>query len=114
MRISDWSSDVCSSDLVGTLDASIAARIGLPAGAALVVGGADHVLSAFAAGLASEGDWLVTLGGAGDILAVSSIPLVDERFHRSERRRLGPECCRSSKSRWSPEPSKKKSLLKTI
>src|SRR3546814_15860341 len=32
MRISDWSSDVCSSDLVGAV---VALKLGLPAGAAL-------------------------------------------------------------------------------
>lgn len=70
--------------VVGALDPSIAARVGLSPEVALVVGGADHVLSAYAAGVASEGDWLVKLGGAGDILAVSARPVVDGRFYLDE------------------------------
>jgi xylulokinase len=48
---------------------------------ALIVGGADHVISAFSAGVENEGDALVKLGGAGDILAASNTPLVDARFY---------------------------------
>jgi xylulokinase len=58
-----------------------AAETGLRPGTPIVVGGADHVLSAYAAGLASPGDWLVKLGGAGDILVVSDQPLVDARLY---------------------------------
>jgi xylulokinase len=46
-----------------------------------VVGGADHVSSAYGAGLLEPGDWLVKLGGAGDILAVSEARLIDERLY---------------------------------
>lgn len=70
-----------SGDIVGGLDASAAERCGLPAGTALVVGGADHVLSAFAAGVENEGDWLVKLGGAGDILVASDKIVVDSRIY---------------------------------
>ncbi len=56
-------------------------RPGCGPGTPIVAGGADHVLSAYAAGLASPGDWLVKLGGAGDILVVSGYPLVDERLY---------------------------------
>lgn len=69
-----------SGEVVGGLSAAVADRVGLPAGVPLVVGGADHVLSAYSAGLAAAGDWLVKLGGAGDILAVTDAPVVDERF----------------------------------
>jgi xylulokinase len=67
--------------VVGTLSSRAAAATGLPTDTALVVGGADHVLSAYGAGLADEGDWLVKLGGAGDILAVATTPVVDDRFY---------------------------------
>jgi xylulokinase len=67
--------------VVGTLSREAASATGLPEGTALVTGGADHVLSAYGAGLSVEGDWLVKLGGAGDILAVSTSPVVDERFY---------------------------------
>ena len=65
----------------GELSAEAAAATGLPAGLPLIVGGADHVLSAYAAGIRAPGDWLVKLGGAGDILAASDTPVVDQRMY---------------------------------
>ena len=70
-----------SSERVGEMSASMAERTSLAPGTALVVGGADHVISAFSAGVEREGDALVKLGGAGDILAASDTPLVDERLY---------------------------------
>jgi xylulokinase len=67
--------------VIGRVSPQAAAETGLRAGTPIVAGGADHVLSAYAAGLASPGDWLVKLGGAGDILVVSGHPLVDERLY---------------------------------
>ncbi len=66
---------------IGTISGQAAEHAGLLAGTPIVTGGADHVLSAYAAGLANSGDWLVKLGGAGDILAVSATPMVDERLY---------------------------------
>ncbi len=68
-------------DRAGVLSASAAEGCGLIAGTALIVGGADHVLSAFAAGVEKEGDWLVKLGGAGDILVASDSVIVDPRLY---------------------------------
>ena len=67
--------------VIGEVSPGAAAETGLRPGTPIVAGGADHVLSAYAAGLASPGDWLVKLGGAGDILVVSGYPLVDERLY---------------------------------
>ena len=50
-------------------------RPGCAPGTPVVAGSADHVASAFAAGLADAGDLLVKLGGAGDILVVSATSL---------------------------------------
>jgi xylulokinase len=66
---------------VGNLSEAAARETGLSAGTALVVGGADHVLSAFAAGVNAPGDALVKLGGAGDILVASNTRVVDERLY---------------------------------
>ncbi|MCU1698274.1 MAG: pentulose/hexulose kinase [Mycobacterium sp.] len=66
---------------VGELSREAAEQTGLPAGTALIVGGADHVLSAFAAGVNKSGDALVKLGGAGDILVASDTRVVDERLY---------------------------------
>ena len=70
-----------SAERVGVIDSAMAEKTSLAAGTALVVGGADHVISAFSAGVEREGDALVKLGGAGDILAASDTPLVDERLY---------------------------------
>jgi len=67
--------------VVGEISDQAAAATGLRAGTALVVGGADHVLSAYGAGLVNEGDGLIKLGGAGDILAVSDHVLLDARLY---------------------------------
>ena len=66
---------------VGTLSSSAASQLGLLAGTPLFVGGADHVLSAYGAGLVNAGDVLVKLGGAGDILAVTDEVFVDSRLY---------------------------------
>lgn len=68
-------------EFVGEVSNLAASETGLKAGTAIYVGGADHVLSAYGAGLAEEGDALVKLGGAGDILAVSKKPLIDSRLY---------------------------------
>lgn len=70
-----------SSERVGAMSAAMAERTSLSPDTALVVGGADHVISAFSAGVEREGDALVKLGGAGDILAASDTPLVDKRLY---------------------------------
>jgi xylulokinase len=75
--------------VIGEVSAAAANQTGLRAGTAIVVGGADHVLSAYAAGLASPGDWLVKLGGAGDILAVTDQVLVDQRLYLDAHPRHG-------------------------
>lgn len=67
--------------VVGEVSRAAAEATGLRAGTAIVVGGADHVLSAYAAGLAQAGDWLVKLGGAGDVLVVTDEEFVDPRLY---------------------------------
>ncbi len=67
--------------VVGEVSASAAAATGLRAGTSIVVGGADHVLSAYGAGLVEQGDCLIKLGGSGDILAVSDEKFLDARLY---------------------------------
>lgn len=67
--------------VVGAVSHLAAAETGLNPGTMIVVGGADHVLSAFAAGLSAPGKWMVKLGSAGDILAVTTTPTVDPRIY---------------------------------
>lgn len=68
-------------EVVGVLTEAAAAETGLRAGTPVVAGSADHVGSAFAAGLVREGDLLVKLGGAGDILLTTAEPIIDGRLY---------------------------------
>lgn len=57
-----------SHEIVGEVSGVAAAATGLPLGTPVIAGVADHVASAFAAGVARPGDLLVKFGGAGDVL----------------------------------------------
>src|SRR3546814_15767009 len=105
MRISDWSSDVCSSDL----NVSVAPS---PRSAAITIERATRARWDTAAALdapvlpevktidsTSSGCGSAS-GGAAEALAT--------RSQRSEERRVGQECVSTGRSRWSPYPSKKK------
>ncbi|MCV7180035.1 FGGY-family carbohydrate kinase [Mycolicibacterium sphagni] len=70
-----------SGEVAGGLSEAMAQATGLHAGTPLIVGGADHVLSAFAAGVEQHGEWLVKLGGAGDILVATDEPVIDSRLY---------------------------------
>src|SRR3546814_3100500 len=79
MRISDWSSDVCSSDLIDiSLFRLCAPVMGVTAGATL-----SFLVAAVANFLVSS---RYVFGGGG----------------RSEERRVGKECVSTCRSRWSP------------
>jgi xylulokinase len=67
-------------DVVGRVTNEAARETGLPAGIPVVAGCADHIGSAFASGLLEDGDLLIKLGGAGDILLIVDEPLVDDRL----------------------------------
>lgn len=75
--------------IIGSVSSGAADATGLRAGTPIVTGGADHVLSAYAAGLARPGDWLVKLGGAGDILAVTGEVFTDPRLYLDAHPRDG-------------------------
>jgi len=93
-------------EVVGTVTEEAAAQTGFRAGTPVVAGSADHVASAFAAGVFEEGDLLVKLGGAGDILLATEEPLVDPRlyldFHLVPDRYLPNGCMAATGSliRW--------------
>jgi xylulokinase len=67
--------------VAGEVSVAAARASGLKPGTTIVVGGADHVLSAYGAGLVKTGDTLIKLGGAGDILAVSKKVFLDRRLY---------------------------------
>jgi xylulokinase len=97
--------------IIGEVSTAAADATGLRAGTPIVTGGADHVLSAYAAGLAEPGDWLVKLGGAGDILAVTDHVLTDPRLYLDAHPRPGlwlPNGCMATSGsliRWFQEIS---------
>jgi xylulokinase len=72
---------LCSGAIAGEVTGRAAQSSGLREGTPIVVGGADHVLSAYGAGLVTTGDALIKLGGAGDILAVSQKVFLDRRLY---------------------------------
>jgi xylulokinase len=56
------------SEVIGKVSTEAAELTGLRAGTPVVAGSADHVASAFSVGVKQNGDLLIKLGGAGDIL----------------------------------------------
>ncbi|MGA2530657.1 MAG: FGGY-family carbohydrate kinase [Acidimicrobiales bacterium] len=93
-------------DIVGRITKQAADATGLRSGLPVVAGTADHIGSAFAAGILEDGDVLVKLGGAGDIMLAVDEPLVDERlyldFHLLPGRYMMSGCMATSGSliRW--------------
>src|SRR3546814_13769508 len=101
MRISDWSSDVCSSDLTtgarstrreaGTRDEPRVQRMTTTAGAD------PSVVGPYLAEALADRAW-----------KTCSVTLIA----RSEERRVGKECVSTCRSRWSPYHEKKKTYIK--
>src|SRR3546814_15160338 len=98
MRISDWSSDVCSSDLSAALfDASLSSSVE----ASLVI--TSRRIAATLLRLANHCRRMRVSSLVASVL--SSIPA--RVAQRSEARRVGKECVSTCRSRWSPYHSKK-------
>jgi xylulokinase len=68
-------------EVVGRVTATAARETGLDEGVPVVAGTADHIGSTFASGVLEDGDLLVKLGGAGDIMLAIDKPFVDERLY---------------------------------
>lgn len=66
--------------IIGGVTAAAAAHTGLAPGTPVVAGAADHVASAFVAGIAAPGDLLIKFGGAGDVLMATAAPRPDPRL----------------------------------
>src|SRR3546814_19172413 len=94
MRISDWSSDVCSSDLKGTTPAELERTINSNVRA---LPGSFETSDDVLGGIRS----IVKFGRADDYY--EKLPAT-----RSEERRVGKECVSTCRSRWSPYHYKKK------
>src|SRR3546814_17750037 len=98
MRISDWSSDVCSSDLEAVETHDAKADRAFAAGA---IFGAGHLRRGAVDIILQH-----IVEEAHDILdkLFVAIPLIPcfKVEGRSEERRVGKECVRTCRSRWSP------------
>src|SRR3546814_12520019 len=97
MRISDWSSDVCSSDLLALSILDDPAEAEEAAQDALVA--AINALDTY------RGDSAFTTWLYAITLNVCRTRL---RKHRSEERRVGKESVSTCRSRWSPDHENKK------
>src|SRR3546814_13540296 len=96
MRISDWSSDVCSSDLAVNAERARIDRMLEPAVIILraqILAGQFHV-AVVRAPLESRRDAVA--------FAVIFIDAHVDAAGRSEERRVGKECGSTCRSRWSP------------
>src|SRR3546814_20678056 len=96
MRISDWSSDVCSSDLPISFCAPILMDRRL------------HWATLRGSNLAHKAISLTLNSMEGRLLASQCRPRRAPMRWRSEERRVGKECVSTCSSRWSPDNYKKK------
>src|SRR3546814_13736016 len=110
MRISDWSSDVCSSDLLVEVATELVALGQVSVcidGAAGVKEGTHGVESNKPEPPAEEA--LVPYSRSCSVWDLAG----QDRNERSEERRVGKECVSTCSSRWSPYAYKKKTKQKT-
>src|SRR3546814_16639613 len=105
MRISDWSSDVCSSDLEVELDVDLRLA-GLPVDPR----GPAHRLISFMTSVSAFLKAVISSAVQIDTRSQPSGPV--SRISRSEERRVGKECVSTCRSRWWPYHSKKKKKTK--
>src|SRR3546814_5449040 len=100
MRISDWSSDVCSSDLIALVSDAV------ETGSGFRVLSPPAMLCHSAAHMLADGDLQGGLRNLWDIHCMTVGFLADDPdFYltlRSEERRVGKECVSTCRSRWSP------------
>ncbi|MEP2953083.1 MAG: FGGY-family carbohydrate kinase [Sulfitobacter sp.] len=69
-----------SSEIIGHVSAEAAAQSGLAEGTPVVGGAADHIASAYAAGVLASGDVLLKFGGAADIMIATDKARPDPRM----------------------------------
>lgn len=67
-------------EIAGTTTEAFQFKTGFPCGVKVVVGSADHIASAFSTGARSDGDLVLKLGGAGDILFSIDSLITDRRL----------------------------------
>src|SRR3546814_14734839 len=100
MRISDWSSDVCSSDLAAPVDLDAVPDGNSDGKLRRIRGTVTKVLRA-----AGSDNWGIVKVALSD----KSVVTLRGTFlgERSEERRVGKECVSTCRSRWAPYHEKK-------
>src|SRR3546814_19984682 len=99
MRISDWSSDVCSSDLIDTpVSIDVLGNDDDPDGDPLMVDGFTQPTNGT---VASNADGTLRYTPDSGFTGSDSFTYTASR---SEERRVGQECVSTCRSRWSPYP----------
>src|SRR3546814_13941640 len=97
MRISDWSSDVCSSDLNAYIT---------PRKLALML--SNEMIHFSRASLINWDAWARNIASNArlmkDIMAVAIMNELQRSADRSEERRVGKECVSTCRSRWTSNP----------
>src|SRR3546814_20885194 len=97
MRISDWSSDVCSSDLTFRVLGSSARTLPPHWADTVLLHAKERIRIAFVAG--EPGDWMFHC----HIVEHQETGMMGYlRVSRSEERRVGEECVSTCRYRWSP------------
>src|SRR3546814_15321780 len=109
MRISDWSSDVCSSDLAMGLYLSL--KDLYTRGVFYGVDELTHIHYLPGTGRAVCNAFNIT---QASLQKTITIDLAQIGLDRSEERRVGKECVSTCRSRWSPYHSKKKNTNNII
>src|SRR3546814_2058660 len=122
MRISDWSSDVCSSDLTRDEAGDVSGRALVErlteaghrlADRAIVRDEQEAIVARLRAWIVDpDVDVVIATGGTG----VTGRDVTPEAFasvYRSEERRVGKECVSTCRSRWSPYHYKKNTTRST-
>ena len=69
-----------SDQILGNISEKLAKELSLEKNVKVIAGCADHVVSAFSAGIKKSGDVLLKFGGAGDILIATNKPIDDQRL----------------------------------
>src|SRR3546814_18219806 len=95
MRISDWSSDVCSSDLFARINMRQTQQIARQAPV-------DHRQLGAAKLLSNDDFDLEPANGQHTAKPQQVARHADAKQQRSEERRVGKECVSTCRSRWSP------------
>src|SRR3546814_15288657 len=126
MRISDWSSDVCSSDLAGShIDVNMSNGLVRQYSLCNVPGERDRYLIAVLRDPNTRGGsaFMHDCVQQGDNITISQprnlFELERDARRRSEARRVGKECVSTCRSRWSPNNLKqhekeRQNIIKTV